>query len=199
MLVSMTQARAVGLRERKRRSTLASIQSEALRLFRAKGYAETTVVEIAAAAGVSERTFFRYFPTKEDVVLLDELDSGFVASLRGQPNELTPFAAMARALGDLLGHLTSGERTQQRERVVLILGVPELRARMLDQVFARSTLIAQLIAERLDLSPDDPQARILGGAFSGAAVAALQVFAADPTADLGELLTGPLSVLEARP
>ena len=57
------------LRERKRTKTRLMIQAEAFRLFAEKGYENTTVDDIAFAAAISPRTFFRYFPTKEDVVL----------------------------------------------------------------------------------------------------------------------------------
>src|SRR6266516_3521141 len=66
--------RSFDLRERKRTSTRLMIQTEALRLFTEKGYAQTTVEEIADAAAISPRTFFRYFPNKEDVVIWDEYD-----------------------------------------------------------------------------------------------------------------------------
>jgi len=63
-----------GLRERKKAKTRAAIRREAMRLFREQGYEETTVEQIAEAAEVSPSTFFRYFPTKEDVVLQDDFD-----------------------------------------------------------------------------------------------------------------------------
>src|SRR5204863_7464233 len=63
-----------GLRRRKRIRTKQMVQKEALRLFVDKGYDQTTVDDIAHAAAMSPRTFFRYFPSKEDVVLWDEFD-----------------------------------------------------------------------------------------------------------------------------
>jgi AcrR family transcriptional regulator len=65
---------STGLRERKKAKTRAAIQRHAWRLFQEQGYAATTVDQIAEAAEVSQSTFFRYFPTKEDVVLTDDYD-----------------------------------------------------------------------------------------------------------------------------
>ena len=63
-----------GLRELKKARTRAEIQRQALLLFQQQGYAATTVEQIAAAAEVSQSTFFRYFPSKEHVVLYDDYD-----------------------------------------------------------------------------------------------------------------------------
>src|SRR6476620_1763051 len=87
-----------GLRERKKAKTRAAIQEHALRLFQEQGYDATTVEQIAEAAEVSPSTFFRYFPTKEDVVLYDDLDPVFIAVFEAQPPELTPIQAMRKAL-----------------------------------------------------------------------------------------------------
>src|SRR6266498_3915695 len=67
-------ARPASLRDRKRARIKRMLQAEALRLFAEKGYEGTTVEDIADAAAISPRTFFRYFPSKEDVVVWDEYD-----------------------------------------------------------------------------------------------------------------------------
>src|SRR5215831_18599469 len=89
---------AQGLRERKKAKTRAAIQRHALRLFREQGYEATTVEQIAAAAEVSPSTFFRYFPTKEDVVLYDPFDPVLISAFEAQPPLLSPMQAMREAL-----------------------------------------------------------------------------------------------------
>ncbi|MCX5235911.1 TetR family transcriptional regulator [Streptomyces prunicolor] len=85
-----------GLRERKKERTRNLIAQEALRLFRAQGFDEVSVVEIAAAAEVSKATLFRYFPTKEDLVLHRFADHLGEAArvVRERPAGLTPTAAL---------------------------------------------------------------------------------------------------------
>src|SRR6516164_11415484 len=87
-----------GLRERKKARTRAAIREHALRLFREQGYDATTVEQIAAADDVSPSTFFRYFPTKEDVVLQDGMDTRTMEALARQPRDLPPIAAVRSAL-----------------------------------------------------------------------------------------------------
>src|SRR5215203_7523738 len=87
-----------GLRERKKAKTRAEIQRHALKLFGERGYEATTVAQIAEAAEVSESTFFRYFPTKEDVVLWDEFDPLVFEALRAQPAELSTIRALRNAI-----------------------------------------------------------------------------------------------------
>ena len=86
------------LRERKKARTRAAIREHALRLFREHGYDATTVEQIAAAAEVSPSTFFRYFPTKEDVVLQDGFDDRMFEAFDRQPPSLTPIAALRVAM-----------------------------------------------------------------------------------------------------
>src|SRR6188472_3195108 len=93
----MASARSFDLRERKRTRTRLMIQTEALRLFAEKGYAETTVEDIAHAAAISPRTFFRYFPTKEDVVMWDEYDPIALDLIQSRPED-EPLAVAFRAV-----------------------------------------------------------------------------------------------------
>lgn len=102
-----------GLRELKKARTRAAIQREALRLFRERGYEATTVEQVAQAAEVAHTTVFRYFPTKEDLVISDEADPLIFASLRAQPPELTPVQALRAAMLDVLGGFTP--RTSPRD------------------------------------------------------------------------------------
>ena len=168
----MTSTLPTGLRERKKAKTRAAIREHALRLFEEQGYAATTVDQIAEAADVSQSTFFRYFPTKEDVVLSDEFDPLMVAALRAQPAELSPLEAIRRSLGELFGRLTDEQWAQERRRQRLIRSIPELRMRTQQQFAEAIVLLAEVVAERAGLPPDDFSARVLAGAVIGAALAA---------------------------
>jgi AcrR family transcriptional regulator len=161
-----------GLRERKKARTRAAIQDEALRLFRQQGYAATTVEQIAAAADISPSTFFRYFPTKEAVVLYDALDPAAIEAFRAQPASSSTIRALRDAMRATLAGLTPEQAAAQRERDALIRSVPELRARMLDEFGRTVQLLAELIAERVGRRADDPEVRTLAGAVVGVAIAA---------------------------
>ncbi|HEV8363402.1 MAG TPA: TetR family transcriptional regulator [Gemmatimonadaceae bacterium] len=93
----------VGLRARKKARTEQSIVDAAMRLFGRKGFAVTTVDEIAAAAGIGRRTFFRYFPTKEDIVLDPRrLDRAFArAALRERPRTMDDVAHVMGVLAEV--------------------------------------------------------------------------------------------------
>ena len=85
-------------RERKKAATKHAIQDHALRLFVEKGYDATTVEEIAAAAGVSHMTFFRYFPRKEEVVEYDEYDPLLEDLIAARPPDEAPLTALHNAI-----------------------------------------------------------------------------------------------------
>src|SRR5262249_25752979 len=143
-----------GLRERKKARTRAAIRQHAMRLFKEQGFAATTVDQIAEAADVSQSTFFRYFPTKEDVILQDDYDPRAVEAFKAQPPELPPLAALRNAIKEVYSTLTPEEMEQERERHRLILEVPELRGAMLDDYTRTIRVIADAVSERVGRSPD---------------------------------------------
>jgi AcrR family transcriptional regulator len=161
-----------GLRERKKARTRAAIREHALRLFREQGYSATTVDQIAEAADVSPSTFFRYFPTKEDVVLLDEMDVIAIGEFEKQPAEMSTVAAFRAASRALFEKLSEEELGRLRETAELTLTVPELRARAMDEFARTITDIAAAAARRSGRSPDDFAVRVLAGALVGVIMAA---------------------------
>ncbi len=161
------------LRERKKARTRASIREHALRLFREKGYDDTTVEQIAAAAEVSPSTFFRYFPTKEDVVLRDDFDDRMFEAFERQPPSLTPIAALRAAIREAIATLTSEEWAEFRETTALGLSVPEIRARMLDEMIRTMNVSAGALAKRTGRPPDDLAVRTYAGAVFGVMMAVL--------------------------
>jgi AcrR family transcriptional regulator len=164
--------RPAGLRERKKARTRAAIREHALRLFRERGYAATTVEQIAAAAEVSPATFFRYFPTKEDVVLQDDFEIVTIETLEAQPPELGPIAAFRAAAAQVFGSITAEDLEKFGQGMELIAQVPEIRARALDEFARTIDQIATPLAARAGRSADDPAVRNLAGAIIGVTMAA---------------------------
>jgi AcrR family transcriptional regulator len=185
-----------GLRERKKAQTRAAIQRQALRLFRKQGYDNTTVQQIAAAAEVSESTFFRYFPTKEAVVLWDDLDLEIVSRIRAQSASASPVGALRAALRETFGGLPAGRQRELRQRVELMLSVPPLRATLIDELAGPMRVLSELVAERTGRPADDAGVRAVAGAVIGVGLSAMFAAQADPQADLVELLDEAMAKLE---
>jgi len=162
-----------GLRERKKARTRAAIREHALRLFRAQGYAATTVEQIAAAAEVSPSTFFRYYPTKEDVVLRDDFDDRMLEAFQRQPPSLSPVAALRAGIREALASLTQAEWAEFQEMTALGMAIPEVRARMMDELTRTINTVADALARRLGRSPDDLAVRVYAGAVFGALMAVM--------------------------
>jgi AcrR family transcriptional regulator len=186
-----------GLRERKKAKTRAAIQHHALRLFREQGYAATTVEQIAAEAEISPSTFFRYFPTKEDVVLLDDFDTVMAAAFRAQPPELSPVQALRRAMQVVYSGLTPADMAEQQERLALARAIPELRAAVLEELIRSMGMISALVAERMGRPADDLAARAFAGAFIGAVIAVLTLSDENAPLDFAAVMEASLSFLEA--
>ena len=188
---------SAGLRERKRLKTKAAIQREALRLFLNKGFDETTIEEIAAAAEISPSTFFNYFPSKEEVVFQDELDPLILAAFDAQPRDTHPIRAIRNAMRSVFENLTPEQDRVMRERIALMSSTPSLRAAMLVQFADLVDQIAALVAIRSGGSPTDFAIRNLSGALLGVMMSALFKAVQDPEADLLEVADQAMAHLEA--
>lgn len=161
-----------GLRDRKKARTRAAIQDHALRLFIEQGYEATTVEQIAAAAEVSQSTFFRYFPTKEDTVSYDRLDPVMIKSFLEQPKELPPIAAMRASIRETLAALPREASELEIARQQLIFEVPGLRARLIDQMRDGMDMLHDALARRLGREPDDLTVRTWSGVLLGVVLSA---------------------------
>ena len=172
------------------------MREHAFRLFREQGYDATTVEQIAEAAEVSPSTFFRYFPTKEDVVLQDDMDVLWVDAVRAQPPELSAMAALLGAVHDLFARMTPAEMEHMRESVELTMSVPAIRARTLDELVRMGGVIGQLVGERTKRDPNDMEVRTFAAAVLGVVVVAWLGASGDVEKFLQELERGT-ALLEA--
>jgi AcrR family transcriptional regulator len=191
------QQQPIGLRERKKQKTRESIQRTALRLFEKQGYEETTIEQIAAAVEISPSTFFNYFPTKEDVVLFDAYDPMAIQMFLDRPKD-EPLNVGLRQV--LEGLATAFERDEQLilARGRLFLDVPELRARIWDEVERTQVMIAQLLAQRTGRRPDDFELRVTARILIGAIFeATLEWMRTNGRQGLVELANRALDVVES--
>ncbi|GAA3463722.1 TetR family transcriptional regulator [Saccharothrix longispora] len=163
---------AGGLREQRKARTRRAIQEHALRLFLTKGYDDTTVEEIAAAAGVSHMTFFRYFPTKEAVVEDDDYDPLIAELVRGRPAGEDPMTALHGALRAGLDAVLAADRDAVYTRTRLVVTTPALRARQWRNTDTTQSLLARALADRED-RPVDLRLRVIAAAATAALITAL--------------------------
>ncbi|MET8330429.1 TetR family transcriptional regulator [Streptomyces sp. NPDC005181] len=164
-----------GLRERKKRRTRDALLHAALELFTTQGYEETTVDEIVDAVDVSQRTFFRYFASKEETAFAvqEMVESRFLSELRQRPAVERPFEAMRSAvlcawnsIGEAIEELVTVELHMRTYR--MIESTPSLLAAHLRRSIDLENQIAQVIAARegLDIGTD-PRPRVAVAAFCG--------------------------------
>jgi AcrR family transcriptional regulator len=197
--VHVSEEKTCGLRERKKARTRASIRAHALRLFREQGYSATTVEQIAEAAEVSPSTFFRYFPTKEDVVLQDDFDPIAIAKFESMPAGMPPITALRTAIREAVAESPPEEVEQWRELNRLTAQVPEIRARVLDEYLRSVNLAAALIAKRLGRDPGEFNIRVLAGALVGVGMTVMLMMTEDPAADMVALMDAGMARLENIP
>ncbi|MET9670380.1 TetR family transcriptional regulator [Streptomyces sp. NPDC006475] len=168
-------AEPTGLRARKKQLTRDALVRAALELFTTKGYEQTTVDEIADTVDVSQRTFFRYFTSKEEVAFAvqEVVEAHFIEAVRERPAQEGPFEAMRNAvldgwnrIGEAIAEIVPVELHMRS--YLMIESTPALLAVHLRRSADLEETIAQLIAEREGLDVDaDPRPRVAVAALSG--------------------------------
>ncbi|MGP3989322.1 TetR/AcrR family transcriptional regulator [Streptomyces sp. 3N207] len=173
--MTVSEPRPTGLRARKKAQTRRTIQEQALQLFLAKGYENTTVEEIAAAAEVSHMTFFRHFPTKEAVVETDDYDPMILQLIAERPPEEDTLTALHQALTHGLKTVYATDREALLIRTRLVLRTPALRARVWENQHATEEILTHALTSR---RPDQSElaTRVLTSAALAALTTALTVW-----------------------
>ncbi|MGH3211475.1 MAG: mycofactocin system transcriptional regulator [Trebonia sp.] len=183
------EASGTGHPGRRRATSRAELEQAAFALFEARGFDATTVDEIAAAAGIGRRTFFRYFPSKNDIpwgAFEDELERMRVR-LKACPPEVPLADAIRVALIDF-NRVTPAQVPLHRRRMELILRVPTLLAHSTLRFTAWRDVVAGFVAERTGTRQDDLAPQAIAHAVLGVAIAAYEHWLDDQDSDLGTLL-----------
>ncbi len=184
---------------RPRVTSRAELERAALDRFALQGFDETTVDDIAAAAGISRRTFFRYFRSKNDVVwgdfdgMLGELEARLAAAPADRPMMTTLRDEVVR-----FNSIPPEAVVAHRQRMALILYVPALQAHSTLRYAAWRAVVAEFAARRLGAGPDDLGPRLVGHVALAAAVAAYEQWLTTPDADLASLLGDAFDAVAVR-
>src|SRR3974377_706429 len=174
---------------RRRVTSQAELEHVAFGAVAANGFEQTTVEDIATAAGIGRRTFFRYFPSKNDVpwgMFEMELER-MRALLKACPRDIPLMDAIRVALVDF-NQVEADRIPRHRRRMELILRVPALLAHSTLRFAAWRAVIAEFVAERPGRGPDALAPQAIAHAVLGVAIAAYEQWLDDENAELGTLL-----------
>ncbi|MEV7977177.1 TetR family transcriptional regulator [Streptomyces sp. NPDC086519] len=187
----------LGLRERKKIKTREAIRTATYALVEEQGYEATTIEQIAERAEVSPSTVFRYFPTKEDIVLTDEYDPLIMEELRSRPadepwpDSLRYVMHRAVSLGMKDSHAVSRLRTR------LMVEVPSVRSRMMESMSETGRMLCQAIGERTGRDPDSLEVRVYAMSIVGGLMETSMYWAEqDHAPDFEALVDRALNVIE---
>ncbi|MGI5428311.1 TetR/AcrR family transcriptional regulator [Streptomyces sp. CA-179760] len=157
----------LGLRERKKIKTRRAIRGATYALIEEQGYDATTIEQIADRAEVSPSTVFRYFPTKEDIVVTDEWDPLMTAELRARPEDESWADVLRHVMRKALDLSLAEEPEVTRLRARLGVEVPAVRARMIESTAATGLQLREALAERSGLAPDSLELRVFAMSVMG--------------------------------
>lgn len=164
--------RPQSLRERKKARTRRDIRREAFRLFGKQGYANTTVEQIAEAADISPRTFYRYFGVKERLLLSDDKISPIIQAFIDAPPELSVVAAYRHAVVTVYSRLSQEERDDVVAGERMMYDIPEAQGLAYTEYVRLIDLIAAGAAKRPGAPTDELELRVIAGAIVGVLIAA---------------------------
>ncbi|MGW5095060.1 TetR/AcrR family transcriptional regulator [Streptomyces nodosus] len=190
----------LGLRERKKIKTRTAIRKATYRLVQEQGYDATTVEQIAEAAEVSPSTVFRYFPTKEDIVVTDEYDPVLEEELRDRPADEELPASLRYVMRQAIERSLSGEYETREEmalRARLMVEVPAVRSRMIESMSVTGRMMCRVVAERTGRDPGELEVRVYCMGIVGALMEASRYWAEHgQQGDMAAYVDRTLAVLE---
>ncbi|ETK32152.1 TetR family transcriptional regulator [Microbispora sp. ATCC PTA-5024] len=171
------------------------LERAALDLYLERGFEQTTVAEIAGRAGLTERTFFRYFTDKREVLFWGSgaLQEHLVDAVAGAPDSLAPIDVIAGAV-EVVGELMQERREGARRRQAVIVANAELRERELIKLANLSAALAGALRER---GVDDPAASLAAEAGIAVFKIAFQRWIGDDDRDLTSLIRESFGDLKA--
>jgi AcrR family transcriptional regulator len=189
-----------GLRDITRDAVRARIAAVAIARFDADGFDRVTVEQVAAEAGISARSFHRYFPAKEDAVIGDPARHSDVlaAAFRDRPTDEPVWSALREAFATMLLRGDGGDPVTARRSVRVMTSTPSLRARNLEKHHAWAEVLVPLVARRLGGTDVDLRARTVVQAALGCFDVSITAWATGDDGDVTGILRRSFDVLDVR-
>jgi AcrR family transcriptional regulator len=191
-------ASKLGLRERKRMQAMRRIQEAAVDLFDARGFENVTIEQIAEASEVSPSSVYRYFGTKEQVVLRDEYEPQFFAAVEAELASHPPVEALRRALSQIMTDYFGRDDDLAQRRTRYFLEEPSLRAAWAEQVDQFVRAVADALARAAGRRADELEIQVIASALVWSLAAAVRHWHAGAYAGpLQEEIERALAVVES--
>lgn len=168
----MWRVTTLGLRDRKKLAAMRRIQEVALDLFDERGFAAVTIEQIADAADVSPSSVYRYFGTKEQVVLWDEVDVRLFDAVEAELASRPPVEAMRRAVADVLTRFFDQDDDLAKRKTRYALEEPALRPALLEQTDEFTQRIATALARAAGQPTDDLEPQVIAATLVAAMLTA---------------------------
>lgn len=164
----------MGLRERKRLAAMRRIQEVALELFDLYGYQQVPIERIADAAEVSPSSVYRYFGTKEQIVLWDEYDPIAIERIASELLSQPPIEAVRRVMDETIGEMMRVDEQRVRRRIHHMMQEPAIAAATAVQAHEVATMIIGRFAEQLGRDPNDLELHVFAHGFVGAIIGVMR-------------------------